>query len=131
MGKESNLLSLVLLDNNALNPMETTRQQKIARLLQKDLSDIFLRYAHKFRGVLISVSEVRVSSDLSIAHIYLSIFPSQQQAEVMEQIESDKRQIRGEMGNLERHQLRIIPELSFHIDETLDKMSHIEELLKQ
>ncbi len=131
MGKESNLLSLILLDNNILNLMETTRQQKIARLLQKDLGDIFLRYAHKFKGVLISVSEVRVSSDLSIAHIYLSIFPSQQQTEVIEQIEADKRQIRGEMGNLERHQLRIIPELSFHIDQTLDKMSHIDELLKQ
>ncbi len=111
--------------------METTRQQKIARLLQKDLGDIFLRYAHKFKGVLISVSEVRISSDLSIAHVYLSIFPSQQQAAVMQQIEEDKRQIRGEMGTLERHQLRIIPELLFHVDETLDKMSHIDELLKQ
>ncbi|HCS88251.1 MAG TPA: 30S ribosome-binding factor RbfA [Bacteroidales bacterium] len=111
--------------------METTRQQKIARLLQKDLGDIFLRYAHKFKGVLISVSEVRISSDLSVAHVYLSIFPSRLQGDVMKQIEEDRRQIRGEMGNLERHQLRIIPELSFHVDETIDKMSHIDDLLKQ
>ena len=55
--------------------MESTRQQKIERLIQKDLSDIFLRYARAIRGTLISVSEVRISPDLSIAHIYLSIFP--------------------------------------------------------
>lgn len=111
--------------------MEATRQQKIARLVQKDLSDIFLRYARKMQGTLISVSEVRISPDLSIAHVYLSIFPSVRQSEVMTQIEQDKRQIRGEMGNLERHQLRIIPELNFHADDTLDRMEHIDELLRQ
>ncbi|MCM1034410.1 MAG: 30S ribosome-binding factor RbfA [Paludibacter sp.] len=111
--------------------MEATRQQKIARLVQKDLSDIFLRYARKMQGTLISVSEVRISPDLSIAHVYLSIFPSAKQTEVMTQIEQDKRQIRGEMGNLERHQLRIIPELYFHADDTLDRMEHIDELLRQ
>ncbi|MBQ8099690.1 MAG: 30S ribosome-binding factor RbfA [Paludibacteraceae bacterium] len=111
--------------------METTRQQKIARLIQKDLSDIFLAYTRTLHGVLISVSEVRVSPDLSIAHAYLSIFPTARQQEVMQHIEQEHGKIRGEMGNRERHQLRIIPELNFHLDETIDRMERIDELLKQ
>lgn len=110
--------------------METTRQHKIARLIQKDLSDIFLRFARTLSGVLISVSEVRISPDLAIAHVYLSIFPQDKEQAVMEQIENEKGKIRGEMGNLERHQLRIIPELHFHLDETIDRMERIDELLK-
>jgi len=109
--------------------MENTRQQKIARLIQKDLSDIFLRYARALGGTLISVSEVRISPDLAIAHIYLSIFPQDKVAATMQQIEEDSHKIRFELGNLERHQLRIIPELNFHLDETLDKMERIDQLL--
>lgn len=111
--------------------MEATRQHKIARLIQKDLSDIFLSYTRRLHGTLISVSEVRISPDLSIAHIYLSIFPSDRQAETMELIEREHGPIRGELGNRERFQLRIIPELNFHLDETLDRMEHIDQLLKQ
>lgn len=111
--------------------MEATRQQKIARLIQKDLSDIFLQYTRRFHGVLISVSEVRISPDLSIAHVYLSIFPTNRQTEIMQVVEEEHGKIRGEMGNLERHQLRIIPELNFHLDETMDKMERIDNLLKQ
>ena len=111
--------------------MQTTRQQKIERLIQKDLSDIFLRYTRRLHGVLISVSEVRISPDLSIAHVYLSIFPTDRQKEVMTLIEQEHGKIRGEMGTLERHQLRIIPELNFHLDETMDKMERIDQLLKQ
>lgn len=111
--------------------MQSTRQQKIERLIQKDLSSIFLSYTRKLGGVLISVSEVRISPDLSIAHAYLSIFPTERQKEIMGVVEAEHGKIRGELGNLERHQLRIIPELHFHIDETLDKMEHIDQLLKQ
>ena len=111
--------------------METTRQHKIARLIQKDLSDIFLRYARTMSGVLISVSEVRISPDLAVAHVYLSIFPQEKVQSVMEHIEEDKGKIRGEMGNLERHQLRIIPELHFHLDETIERMERIDELLSK
>ncbi|MCQ2342983.1 MAG: 30S ribosome-binding factor RbfA [Paludibacteraceae bacterium] len=111
--------------------MENTRQQKIERLIQKDLSDIFLRYARTLQGTLISVSEVRISPDLSIAHIYLSIFPNEKAAATMAKIEEDKGKIRFEMGNLERHQLRIIPEINFHLDETLDKLERIDQLLQQ
>ena len=109
--------------------MESTGQHKIARLIQKDLSDIFLRYARTLGGTLISVSEVRVSPDLAIAHVYLSIFPQDKVAATMEKIEENKGKFRGEMGTLERHQLRIIPELNFHIDETIDRMERIDELL--
>lgn len=109
--------------------METTRQHKIARLIQKDLSDIFLRFARNLGGVLISVSEVRISPDLAIAHVYLSIFPQDKEASTMELIAHEQGRIRGEMGNLERHQLRIIPELHFHLDETIDRMERIDELL--
>ena len=62
--------------------MESTRQHKIARLIQKDLSDIFLRYAKRIGNVLISVSEVRVSPDLSVASVYLSIFPDEREKEL-------------------------------------------------
>lgn len=111
--------------------MESTRQHKIARLIQKDLSDIFLKYARTKGGVLISVSEVRVSPDLSVASIYLSIFPDSREQEMMEQITTDTGLIRGQLGNLERHQLRIIPELRFFADETIQRMEHIDELLHQ
>lgn len=113
--------------------MQTTRQQKIARLVQKDLSDIFLRYARAIQGTLISVSEVRVSPDLAVASVYLSIFVQssgyQTPNTVLQQIVEDTSKIRFELGNLERHQLRIIPELRFFLDETLDKMERIDELL--
>lgn len=109
--------------------MQTTRQHKISRLIQKDLSDIFLRYARELGGTLISVSEVRISPDLAIAHVYLSIFPQNKEQTTMLAITKDSGKIRGEMGRLERNQLRIIPELNFHLDQTLDKMEHIDQLL--
>ena len=111
--------------------METTRQHKIARLIQKDMSDILLRYARTLNGILISVSEVRVSPDLSIAHIYLSIFPQNIVNQTMALIEENAHRFRGELGTLERHQLRVIPEIVFHLDDTIDRMERIDELLKQ
>lgn len=97
--------------------------------MQKDLGDIFLRYAKRIGNLLISVSEVRVSPDLSIAHVYLSIFPSERAEAVLKQVMDDQKTIRFELGNMEHNQLRIIPELNFHIDTTLDRMEHIDELL--
>lgn len=110
--------------------MEGQRQQKIARLIQKDLSDIFLRWAQSLGGVLVSVSEVRVSPDLGIANVYLSIYPQARVQDTMARIEQDHGKIRGEMGALERHQLRIIPELHFHLDETIDRLERIDQLLR-
>lgn len=112
--------------------MQTTRQQKIARLIQKDLSDIFLHYARAIQGALISVSEVRVSPDLAVASVYLSIFVQSTlhtPQSTFHQIQEDTPKIRFELGNLERHQLRIIPELRFFLDETLDRMDRIDQLL--
>jgi len=109
--------------------LESTRLQKIARLVQKELSEIFRLETAKMGGVLVSVSSVRVSPDLSIAHIYLSVFPTSRQDEIIKKVEEDQKTIRFELGNLEHNQLRIIPELHFHIDETLDRMEHIDQLL--
>ena len=111
--------------------MESTRQHKIARLIQKDMSDILLRYARTLHGTLISVSEVRVSPDLSIARVYVSIFPQNKVKETMSLIEENTHRFRGELGTLERHQLRIIPEIIFHLDETIDRMERIDELLSK
>lgn len=97
--------------------------------MQKDLGDIFLRYAKRIGNLLISVSEVRISPDLSIAHIYLSIFPSNRAEDVLQHILEDQKTIRFELGNLEHNQLRIIPELNFHLDTTLDHMERIDQLL--
>ena len=109
--------------------MESTRQHKIARLIQKDISDILLRYARTLHSTLISVSEVRVSPDLTMAHIYLSIFPQDKVQSTMQLIEENTHKFRGELGALERHQLRVIPEIKFHLDETIDRMERIDELL--
>lgn len=110
--------------------METTRQNKIARLIQKELSDIFLRETKSMNGVLISVSAVRISPDMSIVRAYLSIFPSNKGNEILENINRNSKAIRFELGNRVRHQLRIIPELRFFIDDSLDYLEKIDELLK-
>lgn len=109
--------------------METTRQSKIARLIQKDLSNIFQAQTRQMRGVLVSVSVVRVSPDLSVAKVYLSIFPSSRAEEVIKNVNDNMKQIRYELGTLERHQLRIIPELKFFIDDSLDYIENIDRLL--
>jgi ribosome-binding factor A len=110
--------------------MESTRQQKIARLVQKELGQIFLLYAKKMQGTLISVTHVRVSPDLSVANAQLSLFPSERAKEILEKINQDKKSIRFELGNAVRHQLRLIPDLVFHIDDSLDYLENIDRLLK-
>ena len=111
--------------------METTRQNKIARLLQKELSDIFLRQTQATHGVLVSVSVVRISPDLSVARGYLSIFPPERAEEILKNINANAKSVRYELGTRVRHQLRIIPELKFFIDDSLDYAEHIDELLKK
>lgn len=109
--------------------MESTRQNKIARLIQKDLSNIFQAQTRQMRGVLVSVSVVRISPDLSVAKVYLSIFPSSKAEEIIKNINDNMHKIRYELGTLERHQLRIIPELKFFIDDSLDYIDNIDRLL--
>ena len=111
--------------------MATTRQNRIARLLQKELSDIFQKQTQAMHGVLVSVSAVRISPDLSIARVYLSIFPSDKADDLLKNISANARSVRYELGTRVRHQLRIIPELKFFIDDSLDYVEHIDELLKK
>ena len=96
--------------------METTRQNKIARLIQKELGDIFLLQTKAMHGVLVSVSTVRISPDLSVARAYLSIFPSERAEEIINNINANAKSIRYELGTRVRFQLRIIPELKFFIE---------------
>ena len=100
--------------------METTRQNKIARLIQKELSEMFLLQTKSMPGVLVSVSIVRISPDMSYARAYLSVFPSERGEEIVKNINDNMKSIRYELGNRVRHQLRIIPELKFFIDDSLD-----------
>ena len=106
--------------------METTRQNKIARLLQKELSDIFLLQTKSMPGILISVSAVRISPDMSVARAYLSIFPSEKSEEIVKNINGNMKSIRFELGTRVRHQLRIIPELKFFVDDSLDYLERID-----
>ncbi|MDD7303932.1 MAG: 30S ribosome-binding factor RbfA [Bacteroidaceae bacterium] len=111
--------------------METTRQNKIARLIQKELSDIFLAQTRQMKGTMISVSACRISPDMSICRAYLSVFPGERAQEIVNNINENQKSVRFELGNRMRHQLRIIPELKFFVDDSLDYAEHIDELLKK
>ncbi|MBD5233879.1 MAG: 30S ribosome-binding factor RbfA [Bacteroidales bacterium] len=111
--------------------METTRQAKISRLLQKELSEIFRQQTAKTHGVIVSVSAVRVSPDLSIAKAYLSVFPSDKAPEMIESIKASAKTIRYELAQKVRFQLRKCPELQFYLDDSLDYLENIDSLLKQ
>jgi len=110
--------------------METTRQQKISRMLQKELGEIFLLYAREIHGTLITVTSVRISPDLGIARTHLSIFPSDKAAEVLVKVNADTKSIRYDLGKRVRYQLRIVPELFFHVDDSLDYLENIDNLLR-
>lgn len=111
--------------------METTRQAKIARLLQKELSEIFRQQTAKTHGVIISVSAVRVTPDLSIARVYLSVFPSTNAQEIMNNINLSAKTIRYELAQKVRFQLRKTPELQFYLDDSLDYIENIDNLLSK
>ena len=111
--------------------MQETRQNKLARLLQKELSQIFQEQTRSLHGVMVSVTRVKVSPDLSICTAYLSIFPSEKGEEMISNITRNEKQIRYELGTRVRYQLRIIPELRFFIDDSLDYIERIDELLKK
>ncbi|MDR0973169.1 MAG: 30S ribosome-binding factor RbfA [Prevotellaceae bacterium] len=110
--------------------METTRQNKIARLLQKELGDLFLQQTKAMHGTLISVTVVRISPDMSVARVYLSVFPSEKAEDIIKAINANARTVRYELGKRVRYQLRIIPELKFFRDDSLDYADKIDELLK-
>lgn len=111
--------------------MQETRQNKVARLLQKELSLIFQSQTRMMHGVMVSVTRAKVSPDLSICTAYLSVFPSERAAEILENVNANQKTIRFELGTRIRNQVRIIPELRFFVDDSLDYIDHIDELLKQ
>ena len=110
--------------------MDSTRQNKVARLIQKELSEMFMEQTRQMHGVLVSVNVCRISPDMSVCRVYLSIFPSERAEEIVSNINANQKQVRYELGSRTRHQLRIIPELKFFIDDSLDYAQHIDELLK-
>ena len=112
--------------------IESTRQLKVAKEIQKVMAEVIRsKGMAAFGGALVSVSGVKVSPDLSIAKIYVSVFPSEKAEAVMAVLDENARALRGELGAKVGKQLRIVPEISFYLDSSLDYVEHIEELLKK
>ena len=112
--------------------MESTRQKKISRLLQKDLATIFQQDAPSIFGrIIFTVTTVRISPDLSVAKVYLSIFPSDDSKKLIEQVKEKSPFFRNLLAKKVRHQLRIIPELHFYLDDSADYADEINRLLKE
>jgi ribosome-binding factor A len=112
--------------------METQRQKKIGGLIQQDLADILQRAASEGTpGTLISVSKVSVTTDLSIAKVYVSIFPTAKAKQIVEEIKGSTAAIRHELAQRTKHQLRRTPELLFFLDDSLDYIDKIDQSLKE
>ena len=113
--------------------METQRQKKIAGVIQEDIVDILQRAAKEggLKGTLISVTKVKVTTDLSIAKIYISIFPKSGAKELMDGIKSNQPLIRHELSQRTRNQLRRVPELLFYLDDSIEYIENIEKSLKR
>ena len=111
--------------------MESKRQERIQKLLQRDLGEIFQReLGHVTKNAMVTVTKVYVTPDLSIARIYLSLFAVKDKDVLMEQIGRRTKEIRKKLGDRIRHQLRVVPELQFFKDDSLDYIDRIDELLK-
>ena len=111
--------------------MESTRQQKISRLIQKDLGEIFQQESRNlFEGALITVTKVQVTKDLAIAKVYLSLFITSNKQALIEKIKHHGREIRHLLVQRVHQQLRIMPDLQFFLDDSLDYIENIDQLLK-
>lgn len=112
--------------------METTRQQKISRQIQRDIADIFQKEAAALvRGSMVTVTTVRVSPDFGYAKIYVSVFPFDKGAAILEALKSNNWMIRRALGQRIRFQLKVVPELEFFIDDSLEYIENIDNLLKE
>lgn len=109
--------------------MDSKRQARIARLIQKELSEIFRRQTARLGGVLVSVSGVKVSPDLSVAKAYLSIFPGDKAKEILDNITAQQRTVRYELAQAVKETLRKCPELQFYLDDSLDYVDNIDRIL--
>jgi ribosome-binding factor A len=122
----------MFLKKRTFTTMTTTRQQKVARLLQKELGEYFQKKGPGIiPGKMVTVTVVRISPDLGVAKAYLSIFPGTDGGGDLEQIRGNAGQVRSEMGKRLRNQLKHIPEFVFHLDDSLDYIDNIENLLKE
>lgn len=112
--------------------METNRQKKIGALLQEDLVDILQGEVRKngISNLIISVSKVHVTTDLSIAKVYLSIFPTEKSADLLKAIQSNTPLIKHDLAQRVKNQLRKVPDLLFYVDDSLDYIEKIDEALK-
>jgi len=108
------------------------RQNKVARLIQKDMSELLQQVARDwFHGALISVSQVRVSPDFSLAKVYISVFPTNKGEEILERLTIANKEIRYQLGQRIKNQVRKIPEIAIYIDDSLDYMENIDNLLNK
>jgi ribosome-binding factor A len=111
--------------------MAATRQQKVARLLQKEIATILqIEGRNLYGSALVTVTQVNVSKDFSFARVFVSVFTTGNKSETLNKIEANKKEIRFKLGQNVKHQLRIVPELVFEIDNTLDYIENINNLLK-
>ena len=112
--------------------MDSTRQQKIARLIQRDIAEILQKdMADMTRGTLVTVTAARVSPDLGYAKIYISVFPFDRSNKMLEKIKEQNWLIRKTLGGRIRNQLKIVPELEFFIDDSLEYIENIDNLLSK
>lgn len=110
--------------------MFTKRQNQYNKLIQKELGEIFVKYGKEWFGnMLVTVTIVRISSDLSQAKVYLSVLPFEKSNEILQIANHRQKQIRGLFGNQVRHQVRHVPELIFYIDDTADFIERIDKAL--
>jgi ribosome-binding factor A len=120
----------MLLKKRTFACMTTTRQHKVSRLLQKELGDYFQKNGSEITGgKMITVTVVRISPNLGVAKVYLSIFPGEQQKEDIKAVAERATMVRSEMGKRLRNQLKHIPEFVFYLDDSLDYIDRIENLL--
>ena len=112
--------------------MSSIRQNKVARLLQKEISQIFqLNSANWFPNTMVTVTVIRVAPDFSFAKVYLSVFGKMDPKECVELISAHSKMVRGELGNRIGKQLRITPEVAFYVDDSLDYAEEISKLLNE
>lgn len=111
--------------------MESNRQRKVAQIIQEDMAEIFRKQASESKqSFMVTVSDVKVTADLSIAKIYLSIFPAELRKPIMKEINTNNAFYRNYIGQKMSKQVRIIPQLVFFIDTSLDDVERIERELK-
>ncbi|MGP1500389.1 30S ribosome-binding factor RbfA [Bergeyella cardium] len=110
---------------------ESNRQRKVAQIIQEDFAELFRKQsAESNKNFIITVSDVKVTADLSIAKIYLSIFPQEFRAPIMKEVEANKSQYRNFIGQKMAKQVRIIPDLQFYLDTSLDDVERLERELR-